>query len=425
MAELAVRVEGLGKQYQLGIHASGYGRLSESLTNAVRAPFRRHSPGVQSPQKREVLWAIREVSFEVAQGEVVGIIGRNGAGKTTLLKVLSRITEPTEGEAELRGRAGALLEVGTGFHPELTGRENILLNGAILGMRRREIQSKLDEIIEFAEVERFIDTPVKRYSSGMYVRLAFSVAAHLNPEILIVDEVLAVGDVAFQKKCLGRMDAVARTGRTVLFVSHNMGAVTRLCHRAILLERGRVHAEGPVSEIVRQYLDLTLPRQSTAEFRVPDNPKIPFQVLGVAVVDEQQKPIPSFELWDQAQIRIDFAVRSKLAGSNLSLSVSREGAEVFNSFDIDLSPDLFEDRPPGRFQALVPVPRGLLPAGVYTVSVSTGMMAASGGIDIQRDVVSFEVTSHREDISHKSYSRGAAVLAQLEWHVEKLAESNG
>lgn len=425
MGELAVRVEGLGKRYRLGVHASGYGRLSESLTNAVRAPFRRRLPDVERPQTTDVLWAIRDVSFEVAQGEVVGIIGRNGAGKTTLLKVLSRITEPTEGEAELWGRAGALLEVGTGFHPELTGRENIFLNGAILGMRRAEIKARFDDIVEFAEVARFIDTPVKRYSSGMYVRLAFSVAAHLNPEILIVDEVLAVGDVAFQKKCLGRMDAVARTGRTVLFVSHNMGAVSRLCHRAILLEAGRVHAEGPVPEIVRQYLDLTLPRESSAEFHVAENPAIPFQVLGIALVDDQERPVPSYELWDQTHIRIDYAVRGKLQGSNLSVTVSREGSEIFNSFDIDLSPDLFEDRPAGHFRAFVPIPRGLLGPGIYTISAATGMMTSIGGIDIHRDVVSFEVTSHQEDISHKSYSRDASVLAQLEWRVEKLVEPNG
>ncbi|HEX8501570.1 MAG TPA: polysaccharide ABC transporter ATP-binding protein [Pyrinomonadaceae bacterium] len=242
-----VRVEGLSKQYRLGARARSYDTLRDSLMGALRSPLRGGRGG------GETLWALRDVSFEVAPGEVVGVVGRNGAGKSTLLKVLSRITEPTSGRIELYGRIGSLLEVGTGFHPELTGRENIFLNGAILGMRRREIEAKFDEIVAFAEVERFMDTPVKRYSSGMYMRLAFAVAAHLEPEILLVDEVLAVGDAAFQKKCLGKMGEVAREGRTVLFVSHNMTAVNQLCSRAVLLAGGRLALEGRTQEVVAEY----------------------------------------------------------------------------------------------------------------------------------------------------------------------------
>jgi lipopolysaccharide transport system ATP-binding protein len=250
---VAIRAENLSKCYKIGHadEAGSYGTLRESLVRLAQAPFRRWRGGAA---RAEPFWAVKDVSFEVGQGEVVGIIGRNGAGKSTLLKILSRITSPTRGRAWLNGRVGSLLEVGTGFHPELTGRENIALNGSILGMRRREIAARFDEIVAFAEVERFLDTPVKRYSSGMYVRLAFAVAAHLEPEILIVDEVLAVGDAEFQKKCLRKMGDVAGQGRTVLFVSHNMAAVQTLCGRALLLSRGQVQREGTARDVVAEYL---------------------------------------------------------------------------------------------------------------------------------------------------------------------------
>ncbi len=249
----AIRVEGLGKCYRLthGSQRGGYRTLRESLVDAVKAPFRRASAG--GPQTED-FWALSDVSFAVQPGEVVGIIGRNGAGKSTLLKILSRITKPTTGRVEINGRVGSLLEVGTGFHPELTGRENIYLNGSILGMSRVEIAKKFDEIVAFAEVEKFLDTPVKRYSSGMYVRLAFAVAAHLEPEILIVDEVLAVGDAQFQKKCLGKMSDLASSGRTVLFVSHQMAAVQSLCSHAVLMERGRIRNFGEKTRIIAEYI---------------------------------------------------------------------------------------------------------------------------------------------------------------------------
>lgn len=256
-ADIAVRVEGIGKQYRVGQVRQRYPTLRDALAASARSAVRRVVSPLQSFRERsrpETFWALRNVSFEVSHGEVVGIIGRNGAGKSTLLKILSRITEPTEGSAVIHGRVGSLLEVGTGFHPELTGRENVYLNGAILGMTRGEIERKFDEIVSFAEVERFIDTPVKHYSSGMYLRLAFAVAAHLEPEILIVDEVLAVGDASFQKKCLGKMGDVAREGRTVLFVSHNMDAVQRLCTRCLMLRRGLIAAEGPTASVVAEYL---------------------------------------------------------------------------------------------------------------------------------------------------------------------------
>ncbi len=259
MSDIAIRVAGLGKEYQIGELVQPQSRLGDKLSDLALAPFRRagkimRGEGHGASGLNEHFWALKDVSFEIKPGEVTGIIGRNGAGKSTLLKVLSRITEPTTGEAEIHGRIGALLEVGTGFHPELTGRENAFLNGAILGMKRSEIARKFDEIVEFAEIGQFVDTPVKHYSSGMYVRLAFSVAAHLEPEILLIDEVLAVGDTAFQKKCLGKMDDVARQGRTVLFVSHNMGLVQSLCQRGIYLRQGQVSTDGTITEAVNDYL---------------------------------------------------------------------------------------------------------------------------------------------------------------------------
>ncbi len=250
---VAIRVEGLSKKYQLG-RAGGGGGLRHAVEEAVKAPFRLLSGKREAPLEEAEFWAVRDVSFEVQQGEVVGIIGRNGAGKSTLLKMLSRITEPTEGRIGIKGRIASLLEVGTGFHPELTGRENIYLNGAILGMTRAEIRRKFDEIVEFAEIARFLDTPVKRYSSGMYVRLAFAVAAHLEPEILVVDEVLAVGDAQFQAKCLGKMQEVStQQGRTVLFVSHAMHSVRALCTTGILLDQGRVEKRGDIAEVLAAY----------------------------------------------------------------------------------------------------------------------------------------------------------------------------
>lgn len=258
MSDTVIRVENLGKKYIIGHQQQPYKTLRDVMANGVRSlrhqllkPFGKSGPN----SAYEEFWALKDISFEIKPGEVVGIIGRNGAGKSTLLKILSRITEPTNGRISIKGRVASLLEVGTGFHPELTGRENIYLNGAILGMSKAEIKKKFDEIVTFAEVERFLDTPVKRYSSGMYVRLAFAVAAHLEPEILVVDEVLAVGDSQFQKKCLGKMEDVAQAGRTVIFVSHNMSAIEALCNRGILLQQGSLHFDGIVHQSIQRYLE--------------------------------------------------------------------------------------------------------------------------------------------------------------------------
>lgn len=259
MTDIAIRINGVGKRYYIGAEQKNYDRFGEQVVDLFTSPFRRtvkllRGQVSSAAELEETIWALKDLSIEIMHGEVVGVIGRNGAGKSTLLKILSQITEPTKGTVDIYGRVASLLEVGTGFHPELTGRENIYLNGAILGMRKAEIDSKFDEIVAFAEIEKFLDTPVKHYSSGMYVRLAFSVAAHLEPEILLVDEVLAVGDIAFQKKCLGKMDNVAKQGRTVLFVSHNMAIIQNICQRSILLQNGAVEADGPTSDTVNSYL---------------------------------------------------------------------------------------------------------------------------------------------------------------------------
>src|SRR5690242_7494979 len=278
-----IRASNISKQYQLGPNQNSFVTLRDTLVDAVRAPLRR----LRGNRTNRTVMALRDVTFEVAAGEVLGIIGRNGAGKSTLLKVLCRITEPTLGRVDLYGRVASLLEVGTGFHPELSGRENIFLNGSLLGMTRKEIQAKFDEIVAFAEVEKFMDTPVKRYSSGMYVRLAFAVAAHLEPEILVVDEVLAVGDYSFQQKCLNKMQDVSTQGRTVLFVSHNMGAISRLCERCILLDKGQMILSGNVSKVVEAYI--LGGAAANAEYVQPAAPEKDMNLRRVALVgsDEQ------------------------------------------------------------------------------------------------------------------------------------------
>jgi lipopolysaccharide transport system ATP-binding protein len=303
-----IRVHGLKKRYRIGTRAAATASLRETISNTVRQRFRRVLRGERP--RSGFLWALDGVDFEVTPGEIVGIIGRNGAGKSTLLKILSRITDPTAGEVDLYGRLGSLLEVGTGFHPELTGRENIFLNGAIMGMKRSEIVRKFDEIVAFSEVEEFLDTPVKHYSSGMYTKLAFAVAAHLEPEILMVDEVLAVGDTAFQKKCLGKMGEIGRDGRTVLIVSHNMPSIVNLCQRAILIRQGRVVVDGPVSRVVQEYL--MSGDASGGEEVWPDPEQAPgtdlVRIHALRVFQEEGKPTSDIDIAKDVIIEISYWV---------------------------------------------------------------------------------------------------------------------
>jgi lipopolysaccharide transport system ATP-binding protein len=363
MTDTAIEVTGLGKRYEIGVEQVGYMLLTERITERLKSLGR--------GQKTEEFWALRDVDFEVKRGETMGIVGHNGAGKSTLLKILSRITPPTEGEARLRGRVGALLEVGTGFHPELTGRENVFLNGAILDMRRHEIQRRFDEIVEFADVGPFIDTPVKRYSSGMQMRLAFSVAAHLEPEILIIDEVLSVGDLAFQEKCLGRMETAAGEGRTVVFISHNLASVRGLCDRAIMLSGGRIMARGSASEVVDTYVSDMLTESQTSlrdrENRVGDGRMLLTDLRleqGGEMIDSPASGkdfdiVVSFEAADGAPMR----------GVNFGIVIAAHGEDkpLINIYSETAGAPFREV--PGKGEIRCRIKRCPLPAGQYYVGV--------------------------------------------------------
>ena len=387
----AIRVNNLGKRYRVSTgHARyTYRTLRESLIDLVRAPLRRWR---STSSGAEDFWALRDLDFEVRQGEVLGIIGRNGAGKSTLLKILSRITKPTTGRVELSGRVGSLLEVGTGFHPELTGRENIFLNGAILGMSRREIARKFDEIIAFAEIDRFLDTPVKRYSSGMYVRLAFAVAAHLEPEILVVDEVLAVGDQAFQKKCLGKMSEVSRTGRTVLFVSHNMAAIVNLCRRVLLIEKGRLAADGEPHAIAARYLT-SAAGACRAEYDLsacPGRRKNALPLMrAVRLRNSRQQLSAAFFSGDPLCVEFDLEFPRPLHAPQIGIGFDNCWGQRVCSVATYLSRS---DLPAldGRCRVRCHVPELPLLPGTYTLSLSVGHLQESL-LDQVEHVVALEV----------------------------------
>jgi lipopolysaccharide transport system ATP-binding protein len=374
-----ITVDHLSKRYRIGLAPRRYQTLSENITHALSAPLRAIRR-VQAPVTggEDTIWALRDVSFEVEQGQVLGIIGRNGAGKSTLLKVLSRITEPSDGTIAIRGRVGSLLEVGTGFHPELTGRENIFLNGAILGMKRGEIAAKFDEIVAFSEVEQFIDTPVKRYSSGMYLRLAFAVAAHLEPEILVVDEVLAVGDAEFQKKCLGKMGDVAQQGRTVLFVSHNMSAILRLTQECLVLEKGGLALRAPASEAVDYYLSAG---HAKAGERVWEDDEVPagaapFRPIALRLKNKNGKVSDTIRSTEASVIEIEYKLSAPVTGLRVGLYLNTaRGEPVFTTFDTDETAlyDKFTDRRAGHYVSRCTIPADTLNGGRY----SLGMNASS------------------------------------------------
>ncbi len=395
-----IRVENLGKRYRLGLtHA---GSVRELVNGTVgRLLGRRHPPAAPHPGPAAApgredgdggFWALRDLSFEVAAGEVVGIIGRNGSGKSTLLKILSEITAPTRGRVQLLGRVASLLEVGTGFHPELTGRENVFLNGAILGMTKAEVRRKFDEIVAFAEIEQFIDTPVKRYSSGMYVRLAFAVAAHLEPEILLVDEVLAVGDIAFQAKCLGRMHDVASEGRTVLFVSHNLNAVATLTKRAVLLDGGRLVAHGPTRSVIKQYLALGGPLQAEWSKQGPQQSGSDLEFTGVRCRDRSGTVAPRFPAAEPFVLEFDFRVRRELeAQIAFRLNSSADVSTVFTSALSDQANLKVTRFRPGEYRTQCRVPAHLLTPGKYHLLVAANNPRGPS-YDILPSVLEFEVS---------------------------------
>jgi lipopolysaccharide transport system ATP-binding protein len=416
MSDIVIRVEHLGKQYKLGGQQAAYSTFREALVNTARAPLR----WLKGERRNEnnKFWALDDVSFEVKHGEAVGIIGRNGAGKSTLLKILSRITSPTRGRVDLYGRVGSLLEVGTGFHPELTGRENIFLNGAILGMSRVEIARKFDEIIDFSEIEKFLDTPVKHYSSGMYVRLAFAVAAHLEPEILVVDEVLSVGDAQFQKKCLGKMDDVAGQGRTVLFVSHNMGAISQLCNRALVLRSGELNLDASANEAVSFYLSEIRNLENRMNFEPVNNNNI--QILSMWLSGENGELINTCTHDRAYCVNIKYQIYKWRLGSYICLDVFNENdARMLWASDVKTVDEMNTDRASGVYHARITIPGMILSPGRYYF---TGAVFAPGrpyAFDAREKVISIDIIDAGTLLSNFGIKYHAATIIPLQWDTTK------
>jgi len=425
MNDTVIRVENLSKQYRIGAKLDGYKTLRETLTDGFVAPFRRtmkllRGQASSAAEMDEKIWALKDVSFEIKRGEVVGIIGCNGAGKTTLLKILSRITEPTEGQAEIHGRVGSLLEVGTGFHPELTGRENIYLNGAILGMKKTEIQHKFDDMVAFAEIDRFIDTPVKHYSSGMYVRLAFAVAAHLQPEILLVDEVLAVGDIGFQRKCIGRMEDVSQAGRTILFVSHNMAMIEALCPRAILLKDGMQTIEGPTETVIAAYMnELQVYRNTNLRDRVDRKGTGEIRFTEVMILDGDGNQVTQYSSGKNCLLSMHYEAEDKTSFSGVTFGASfyNRGAHLF-SVSSHLTGQDYNDLPPAG-KIICHIPRLPLAPGAYQFNMICRVrgVIADWIVDAGELVVSegdFYGTGQLPPSTHPG------VLLEHKWSVEPL-----
>ena len=413
-----IKAERLSKEYRIGGSQASYSTAREALMSTLSSPFR--ALRRNGKDGSATIWALKDVSFEVKPGEVVGIIGRNGAGKSTLLKILSRITEPTTGKIELYGRVGSLLEVGTGFHSELTGRENIFLNGSILGMTRTEIAAKFDEIVAFAEIEKFMDTPVKRYSSGMYVRLAFAVAAHLEPEILLLDEVLSVGDVSFQKKCLGKMNDVSKEGRTVIFVSHNMATIARICSRGILISDGQIDADGPVDSVIRCYLDASAQHDGTCTF--PIEPAKTAQFTSLSLLTREGDATASFDVRFDITVEAEYVVRQPVPQGLLGIRVSTaDGLPIFTSHHLDtLDPSSAATRAllPGTFRTQITIPANFLVPGSYLLTVAV-VDARMHLIDMHEDAISFDVGETGSARARRTNSTGV-VNVDLAWNIEPL-----
>jgi lipopolysaccharide transport system ATP-binding protein len=435
MSDLSIRAEHLSKKFRIQQGAKPkYRTLRDTIADSFKAPVRwlghRNGSDEAFENRSDTLWALRDVSFEIRQGEVIGIIGHNGAGKSTLLKILTRITEPTRGTVDLWGRVGSLLEVGTGFHKELTGRENVYLNGAILGMTRAEIERKFDEIVAFSEVEKFIDTPVKFYSSGMTVRLAFAVAAHLEPEILLVDEVLAVGDANFQRKCLAKMEDVGKEGRTVLFVSHHMPHITRLCERTILLKEGKVLADGPTEQVVGDYLSSAL--GTAAEVTWDNLNTAPgddvARLRAVRVKNDQGETQYAMNIERPVAMEMEFDVLKPGHILNPFFSVhNEEGLWLFTTLETDME-WRGRERPVGRYIATAWVPGNLLTEG--TMMVGAGLRTEEPFLShyFEREAVAFQVIDPMSGQGSRGESQRryhGVVRPYLEWHTEFLPEIAG
>ena len=410
MNDLAVRVDHLSKRYRIG-ERERYRALRDTLVDVVKTPFRIAARG----RTDNTIWALRDVSLEIAPGEVVGIIGHNGAGKSTLLKILSRITEPTEGRAEVRGRVGSLLEVGTGFHPELTGRENIYLNGAILGMQRAEIARRFDEMVAFAEVERFIDTPVKRYSSGMYLRLAFAVAAHLEPEILLVDEVLAVGDAAFQKKCLGRMSDVAREGRTVVFVSHNLPSIEKLCQKVFVIDGGRLVMQGDPVTCIGAYLGTrTEPKPAVDLAAIPRlDPRLTPVLASLDLLDLEGNPISAVRCGEPLEFHLAYSAADEITNPSFGLIISNGLGMPLFFLQTRTQLGLWH-KAPGTGRVVCRLDEVPLVPGEYLLTV--GCLTGEKQLDLLEHVASFTVEPR--DFYHSGFlphQLNGPVLLRAQW----------
>jgi lipopolysaccharide transport system ATP-binding protein len=439
MSDVAIKVENLSKQYKIGVAKYRHDSIRDHLTDWAKSWFTRNgrlpvhsaksqaqsahsdkerlAPSALQPSPDGYIWALKDVSFEVKQGEMIGIIGKNGAGKSTLLKVISHIVEPTSGFVDVQGRVGSLLEVGTGFHRDLTGRENVYLNGAILGMKKREINRKFDEIIDFAEIENFIDTPVKRYSSGMYVRLAFAVAAHLEPEILILDEVLSVGDTAFQLKCLDKIEAVIRDGRTVLFVSHSMSSISSLTSRCLWFDGGRLLKDDPTGEVCPAYLLSSQVPQKFWHASVTN--KKPMQVLRVELSpDGDSVANAEINAEKELTICIDYVVRSVVCNAVVDAQIhAPDGAHIISLEDSDQDAYLFSERRPGTYRTRVKIPVIFLNSGTYLVRVGCGLPDGESWDNIKW--LTFKVTKTHLNALRQNARQGYSV-PMLKWETEAL-----
>lgn len=421
MPNTAIRVENLGKLYRIGGRQEKYHTLRDTISDAFVAPFRRaqsllHRQPYGAAGLEEEIWALKDVSFEVKHGETIGIIGRNGAGKSTLLKILSRITEPSAGYADIYGRVGALLEVGTGFHPELTGRENIYLNGAILGMSRQDIDRRFDEMVDFAGVEKFIDTPVKHYSSGMGLRLGFAVAAHLEPDILVVDEVLAVGDAEFQKKCLGKMTDVAGEGRTVLFVSHNLSAISAITNRCLLLKQGELAEDDETSEIISAYLSESKSQGSKIQWAENRPGDESFEFIQCVIGDGEQN-----EFTGEVEVTIDYCLNAATSGLRVGFDLlSSDGVLLFRSYHDDIADDLFPHQV-GTYRSKCVIPQHLLNNGIYYITLRAGIHGVRRIVTLE-NVLSFSIITLNAHSGVYFAARPGVINPLLNWSTEFQAE---
>jgi homopolymeric O-antigen transport system ATP-binding protein len=410
----AVRVEQVSKQYSLNQTLGGYTTLREAIASGVARAVGR----VQQP---DMIWALRDVDFSLERGDSLGVVGHNGAGKTTLLKILARITHPTSGVSRTRGRVGSLLDVGTGFHPELTGRENVYFNGSLLGMKRREIDRRFDEIVDFAGIERFLETPIKRYSWGMWLRLAFAVAAHLDPDVLLVDEVLAVGDVRFREKCLGKISDLGQEGRTVIFVSHDLGAVVQACRRAVWIEQGRVQADGPSEDVVERYLRTAVGDTAVASFTTDSGRRA--QLLYAAITDERGRPVEEPRRDEPFTICLRFVVREPVPGLDVAVSLQNHaGVQVLEEdWALDTGGVLVVERFPQEFEVKVTVPP-VFPAGDYLVGCWIG--STYENVSYEPQALAFRLWPRPEERA-MSLQRNRIVQPGVTWDLKPVAREPG